>query len=132
MENLNRQAAKSSEPSRTAKVVLLGVRIVACNKYALSLFGTDQEDMLGRSFLDLSAEFQSDGKLSADVLADRLSEASDGLNQPFNWLCRLTSGESFSMISWAPGQNSIGPLAAGVLGPGTRGWITSTLSLPAY
>ncbi len=95
MDNLNRQAAKSSEPSRTAKIVLLGVRIVACNKYALSLFGTDQEDMLGRSFLDLSVEFQFDGKLSADVLADRLSEASDGLGEPFNWLCQLTSGESF-------------------------------------
>jgi signal transduction histidine kinase len=82
--------------TQKARLVLDKDRIVACNKTAPFLFRCQQEELLGESFLALSAPTQSDGLSSARSLRLKNAALSSGQPQHFDWLCLHVDGGTFA------------------------------------
>jgi diguanylate cyclase (GGDEF)-like protein/PAS domain S-box-containing protein len=58
---------------------------VDCNEKAASMYGMTKEEIFGRSPTDLSPQRQSDGRLSAEVAAEKNQAAMRGETQHFEW-----------------------------------------------
>lgn len=61
-------------------------RFVTVNENATRLFGRDRETLLGLTPADVSPEFQSDGRPSAVVAAEKIEQAFAGEIPVFEWL----------------------------------------------
>jgi PAS domain S-box-containing protein len=80
----------------SAKLVLQGEMIIACNNDALTLFRCDREALLGQSYLKFSAPTQPNGWRSADSLRLKETAAKAGQRQHFDWTCRRPDGLTFT------------------------------------
>lgn len=64
-------------------------RFITANANASTLYGIPREKVIGLTPADVSPEFQSDGRRSADVAAEKIREALEGKTPVFEWIhCR--------------------------------------------
>ena len=68
-------------------------RAIECNQAALTLFGCTREQMIGSTPMDWSAEFQPNGRSSAEMSAEIVARALAGEEARFEWLNRRVDGE---------------------------------------
>jgi PAS domain S-box-containing protein len=66
-------------------VYLFGNAIEDCNEVCCRIWGRSREDLIGRSPLEFSPEFQADGSRSDTVGPQRLESALAGQSQWFRW-----------------------------------------------
>jgi PAS domain S-box-containing protein len=59
--------------------------ITDCNAYALTRFRTIQENIFGKSLIDLSPEYQPDGTRSSDLISSLTVNASQESHTVFEW-----------------------------------------------
>lgn len=65
---------------------------VDCNEKGASLYGLTRAEVIGRSPAELCPERQPDGRLSADVAAEKIERALQGKPQHFEWQARRADG----------------------------------------
>ncbi|HKK00643.1 MAG TPA: cache domain-containing protein, partial [Desulfuromonadales bacterium] len=68
---------------------------IECNEKATEVFGLSRLGIIGRSFLDLSPDFQPDGEASAPRAWRIVDEAISGKHQVFEWTFRRPDGSEF-------------------------------------
>ena len=75
---------------------MYGYTYIDCNEAALRLMGCSKKDQLvGLSPLDISPEYQPDGRLSSEKVQDiKAATISTGVNH-FEWMQRTFSGKEF-------------------------------------
>lgn len=62
-----------------AKVNVEGVPIIVdCNEYTLDLFGCSREEIIGKSIENMSPSVQPDGRLSKEVIFEKVKDVLDG------------------------------------------------------
>jgi PAS domain S-box-containing protein len=61
-------------------------RFVTVNENATRVFGRDRETLLGLTPLDVSPEYQADGRKTAEAVADRIAQVRRGEMPVFEWL----------------------------------------------
>ncbi|MDP2430686.1 MAG: PAS domain S-box protein [Pseudomonadota bacterium] len=83
------------EASGDAIFLLDGVRFVACNPSTLTLFGCDEEDILGKTPWDFSPPRQADGSDSEATARANIKSAYDGTPQLFEWRHQRLDGGLF-------------------------------------
>jgi PAS domain S-box-containing protein len=79
-------------------IVVLDVetgRFVEGNENALRLFGLSRSELCGRGPLEVSPEFQPDGRASREAAMDRVAEAVRGGRPVFEWVHRNARGQDF-------------------------------------
>ncbi len=77
-----------------AIVIMEDGQCVECNPRAVELYGLkDASEMIGRSPIDFSPEFQEDGQRSDEKAAMLLTKALAGQTQRFPWVHCLSNGE---------------------------------------
>ena len=84
------------EKSVDPVLLMYGYTYVDCNEAALRLMGCSGKDQLvGLSPLDISPEYQPDGRLSSEKVQDiRAATISTGVNH-FEWMQRTFNGKEF-------------------------------------
>ena len=89
---------KSLFNNATDSIMLMeGEKIVRCNKRTLDFFGCKSEsEIIGKTPLDFSPEYQQGGELSKEIAARRISSALKGESQSFEWVHSRKNGEEFS------------------------------------
>ncbi|MBS0011111.1 MAG: response regulator [Bacteroidales bacterium] len=71
-------------------------RLVMCNPASCKLFGfKSNKEFVRHSVYDLSAEYQPDGRLSAEVIDSTFNAISKDNAAGGRWLCKRQDGESF-------------------------------------
>ena len=71
-----------------------GMTCTECNHKAEEIFGLGREELLAKTILDLSPDYQPDGTPSADSIAAILASARGGEQQFFRWsFCRADGSE---------------------------------------
>ena len=70
-------------------------RIVECNPAGSRIFGCTQQQITGKSILDISPEYQSDGQLSDKMVKKMFKAALRGESQIFEWRYSKFDGTSF-------------------------------------
>jgi len=83
------------EGANDAILIMSGTNVIECNKRALEMFGAKREQLVGISVSDISAEFQPDGKPTADEVRRRVNAALDGRPQLFEWRHKRLDGSPF-------------------------------------
>lgn len=84
------------EQSSDAHLLIANGRVSDCNLAALRSFGmSEQQDLLGRNFLDLSSEVQPDGKQAKEKWRSVQSETYTEGSLRFEWTFRRRSGQLF-------------------------------------
>jgi PAS domain S-box-containing protein len=68
-------------------------RFVDLNENAVKLFGLDREALLKLGPMDLSPPVQADGRATAELGPERISQALSGATPAFEWIHRNASGE---------------------------------------
>ncbi len=68
---------------------------VDCNQRGAAMYGLLEEDIIGRSPVDLSPEVQLDGRLSSEVAAEKILAAFNGEPQYFEWQSLRSDGVCF-------------------------------------
>ncbi len=68
---------------------------IDCNKKALSLLKCSMEDLLGKSPMDFSPEYQENGVLSSVLAIEKVKKAIEGTPQNFDWVHQKATGELF-------------------------------------
>ncbi|MFA8433977.1 MAG: PAS domain S-box protein [Marinifilaceae bacterium] len=76
-------------------VTLQNGLFIDCNPKSMELFGARREQLIGKSPLDYSPEFQTCGKKSKDIVADKIQNALNGIPQTFEWLHHRLDGTEF-------------------------------------
>jgi len=71
--------------SATDGVLLLTDKIIDCNAHACAIFGLPKDELLGRSPVELSPEFQPDGRSSVAAAHELVRKALNGQLQSFSW-----------------------------------------------
>jgi PAS domain S-box-containing protein len=61
-------------------------RFVTVNENATRLFGRDRETLLGLTPLEVSPEFQADGRRTAECVGEKIAQAARGEMPVFDWL----------------------------------------------
>ncbi len=84
------------EKSADPVVLMCGYTYVDCNEAALRLMGCSKKDQLvGSTPLDISPEYQPDGRLSSEKVQDiKAATIPTGVNH-FEWMQRTFSGKEF-------------------------------------
>ena len=67
-------------------------RFIEVNKHAVQLFGHTQEELLGKTPVELSKPVQPDGRSAESAAADYIAQALGGAETRFEWTCRHASG----------------------------------------
>ena len=70
---------------------------IDCNEKGAVMCGLDRGQIIGMEPVDLSPERQPDGRLSADVAAERFARAMGGEPQQFEYQVRRADGELFDV-----------------------------------
>jgi PAS domain S-box-containing protein len=70
-------------------------RFVDCNTKALEIYGCRKDELVGKTYVDLSPERQPDGTLSRDKALPILRLAEQGKPQFFEWKVRKPDGTLF-------------------------------------
>lgn len=83
------------EHANDAVFVIRDLKIFQCNRKTEELFGTDSENIIGKSPLDFSPQIQADGRPSVDKAADIINRALQGEAQIFEWLHNRSDGTCF-------------------------------------
>ncbi|HYC44960.1 MAG TPA: PAS domain S-box protein [Burkholderiales bacterium] len=78
--------------SRTLALLLLDDHVVDCNERFCRMLGRGRDEILGKTFLDLCPEVQSDGAFSRERWQRRWHAARAGLPQWFPWQFRAADG----------------------------------------
>ncbi len=73
------------ESTRDAILLLEGETFVDCNSSAADIFGCLKDDLIGKSPIDFSPEYQPDGSLSSEKASEKISAALAGKPQVFEW-----------------------------------------------
>jgi PAS domain S-box-containing protein len=91
------------EGASDAIAILKDHKFVQCNKQALKLYGVSENELIGRSPLDFSPEYQRDGTPSADLIKEKIDSVLQGNNSFFVWRQIKKNGEIFDAeISLSP------------------------------
>ena len=69
--------------------------LVDCNKYTLEIFGCLREEVIGKSVEDFSPSVQPDGRLSHEVIVERVKATLDGKPQFIEFTHRKLDGTLF-------------------------------------
>jgi diguanylate cyclase (GGDEF)-like protein/PAS domain S-box-containing protein len=72
-------------------------RFVDCNARGAAMYGLAREEILGRSPADFCPERQPDGRLSAEVAAEKIDAALAGAPQVFEWRPLRADGTPFDV-----------------------------------
>ncbi len=71
-------------------------KYVLCNRKTLAVFGVDEHELLGKTPLDFSPEFQPDGARSAEKLAELMANVAANVpEQRFEWMHLDSQGKPF-------------------------------------
>jgi PAS domain S-box-containing protein len=90
------------EDSPAGVVLLDGLTLVAVNPAGLKLIGVSTvEEAIGRSLLDVSAEFQAGGIPSAQAAAKLADLRKKDGSSRFEWACRNVSGAEFTIEAFS-------------------------------
>ena len=62
------------------------IKFIDCNPKSLKMFGCKKEDIIGKSPIDFSPEYQSEGLLSKKLVFEKINDLLNGLNNiSFEW-----------------------------------------------
>ncbi len=95
-EALRRSEAKFRslfEFAGDAIFILKDAVFVECNARASKMFGSEREEITGKTFLDFSPDIQPDGRKSSELISERISRALSGEPQFYYWQHRKPNGE---------------------------------------
>ena len=67
-------------------------KFLDANARAVNLFGLDREELIGLGPLDISPPVQPDGRISAEVIQEKIQELLSENPKPFEWVHRHISG----------------------------------------
>ncbi len=99
------------EHSSDAIHVLDGDLISDCNQRTLELFGyAHHSDLVGTAPLELSPEFQPNGRRSTELFAEYVHRCREGFLVPFDWISRRKDGSTFEssiMLMPLPGKKNL-------------------------
>jgi PAS domain S-box-containing protein len=73
------------ETAYDAILIVDGETFADCNLQAETLFGCGKDKIVGRTPLDFAPERQHDGRLSAEVVVEKLHAAMSGISQIMEW-----------------------------------------------
>jgi PAS domain S-box-containing protein len=68
---------------------------IDCNKKTLDLFGCSRDDIIGKSPVKFSPQFQPDGRTSQEKALEKILSALDGKPQYFEWVHKKLNGTEF-------------------------------------
>jgi len=96
------------ESASDAIIIIENGRFVMCNPRTLAVFGcTAQEQLLEKTLLDFSPEYQQDGRKSVTVIREKHRKALTSGSLTFEWLnCRLDGTPFYAEISLNPLKNN--------------------------
>jgi len=80
------------EAAQDAIFLMDGNRIIECNHRTEELLSADMKDIIGKSPVDFSPEYQDDNTLSIDKAGILIQEALDGNPRFFEWKLKKTDG----------------------------------------
>ncbi|GAF03938.1 ATP-binding protein [Saccharicrinis fermentans] len=83
------------EHSFDAILILQESEIVDVNERALELFGCQRIDIIGKTILDISTEFQEEGRTSVSLIEERMVKTKLGVPSFFEWKHVKNTGEEF-------------------------------------
>ncbi len=77
--------------------VLRDNRFYECNNVAAKLLGVKKEELIGRAPLDFSPLRQPNGRMSSEIIEERLYEVSLGHTQSFEWVVKQKNGNLLTL-----------------------------------
>ncbi|NMB80069.1 MAG: PAS domain S-box protein [Methanomicrobiales archaeon] len=83
------------EETYDAILILVDGSFTDCNSSAEKLLHGTKAEIQGKDLIHLAPDFQAGGRLSAEVIRDRLDRALSGNHQRFEYRCRTLDGEEF-------------------------------------
>ncbi|MGQ9650627.1 MAG: response regulator [Phycisphaerae bacterium] len=81
-------------------ILLLTDVVVDCNVQACKLFGCSRQELVGRSFEDLSPTRQKDGRLAAETIQEHIRTAFGGTPQFCYWTLKRRNGKTVDTEIW--------------------------------
>jgi PAS domain S-box-containing protein len=76
-------------------LLMKGERFVDCSRQAADILGSPRAQVIGRTPMDFSPEFQPDGTKSESAAWQRIHEAGTGKTTSFEWLHKRQNGDLF-------------------------------------
>lgn len=81
--------------SPDAVFLIREVEIIDCNPSTFEILRGERKDLIGKTVLELSPEFQADGRRSVDKSKELLAKVAQGELETFEWLHQRLDGEVF-------------------------------------
>jgi PAS domain S-box-containing protein len=84
-------------------------RFIETNRHAAQLFGYAQEELLGKTPVELSCPIQAGGRSAAEAAADYIAQALTGAETRFEWISRHADGRDIPCevhLVRLPGKNN--------------------------
>jgi len=72
--------------------IMKGKQFIECNDKVCNIFGYDRDEILGKTPMDFSPEYQPDGTPSEEKAADKIEEVLNGNPQVFEWTHQKKDG----------------------------------------
>ncbi|MEL7834217.1 PAS domain S-box protein [Fodinibius sp. Rm-B-1B1-1] len=70
-----------------------GMTIIDCNRRVSEMVGYDKDEIIGKTPLSFSPEYQPDGVLSKEKAEEKITETIEGASQKFEWTHEKKSGD---------------------------------------
>ena len=89
---------------------MLTQKFVSVSESAVKLFKMPKEELLKKSPVDMSPQYQPDGRLSLDVAMEKLNRAINGEKPSFEWIHQDSEGNQIPCEVWLvrlPAENEI-------------------------
>jgi len=88
------------ESSNDALFLMTDNLFIECNPKTLEIFGCKKEDIINKSPVRFSPEFQPDGQLSSVKAMEKINSVLNGASQSFEWVhCKLDNTEFFAEVN---------------------------------